>query len=66
MILNQLIILIIISFGLIIVSIIAFLCAVILELKEKSDEYLILIILLGILITFLMPVSIGLIREIFR
>jgi len=63
---DQMLVLIIISFGLLIASIIALLFSVILELKEKSDEYLIFIILLGILIAFLMPVSLGMIQELIR
>jgi len=61
---NQLIILILLSFGLLITSIIVTLMLTIIELKEKSDKYYVFIILSGMVITFLLPVLLGMIQEI--
>lgn len=66
MILTPQIILIIIFFGQLLLLIIVLLYTILLNLKEKSDGFLILSILLGFIIALLLPLNIGLIQEIFR
>ncbi len=63
MILNQLIFLIFLSFGLLIITLILMIKVFIDQLK-KTDEDLILLILIGIVISFLISVILGMIQDI--
>ncbi|MFX1375085.1 MAG: hypothetical protein ACFFA0_04680 [Promethearchaeota archaeon] len=62
---TQITILIILSFGILIFAIIVLLIGLIAVIKEKFFGNFILTILLGISIIFLMPVLIGLIKELY-
>ncbi|MFX1573310.1 MAG: hypothetical protein ACFFB0_11225 [Promethearchaeota archaeon] len=63
MMLNQIIILIILLFGVLIVSFILVISLFINALKEKSDNLYFFISLLGLVIIFVIPVILGLIQE---
>jgi len=63
MIINQLVLLILILFGLLTVSLILLIRVFIIQLKKNTDEYFIFIILIGIVISFLIAVILGMIQE---
>jgi hypothetical protein len=61
---NQLIILVLLSFGLLVVCFIIGIAGIFKALlKKKSDEYLIFIIFVGIVLIFLIPVILGMIKD---
>lgn len=62
---NLLILLILLSFGFLIVSLIIMVKVFIEQLKKKTDDYFIIFILIGIVISFLIPLILGMIQEIF-
>ncbi|MFX1324580.1 MAG: hypothetical protein ACFE8N_06470, partial [Promethearchaeota archaeon] len=60
---NQILILILLSFGLLLVSIIIGFIGIIKEYKKKSGNYFLFILLIDIAIMFLIPVILGLIED---
>ncbi|MFX0000425.1 MAG: hypothetical protein ACFE9Q_08955 [Candidatus Hodarchaeota archaeon] len=63
MVVNQLLILILLSFGLLIISFIIGITGIIKLLKKKSEEYYILIILIVGTMIFLIPVILGILQH---
>ncbi|MFW9823684.1 MAG: hypothetical protein ACFFE4_12145 [Candidatus Thorarchaeota archaeon] len=60
---NQILILILLSIGLLMVSILIGISGFINELKKKSGDYFLYILLIGIAMMFLIPVILGLIED---
>jgi len=61
---NQLIILIMLSFGILIVSLIIMIKVFIEQLKKETNESIIFLFLIGTVIIFLTPVILGMMQEI--
>jgi len=66
MMINQLTILILLSFGLLVISFIIGIIGIIKVLKKKSEEYYILIILIIVTMIFLLPVILGIIQDLMK
>ncbi|MFW9773099.1 MAG: hypothetical protein ACFFEO_13170 [Candidatus Thorarchaeota archaeon] len=60
---NQILILILLSIGLLMVSILIGITGIINELKKKSGDYFLFILLIGIAVMFLIPVILGLLED---
>lgn len=59
----QILILILLSIGLLMVSILIGITGIINELKKKSGDYFLFILLIGIAVMFLIPVILGLLED---